>query len=311
MNDDSQAPAAMLERISASLGNQGIDLGGASQSSEVADTPGTETGEQTSVSDGLADFEWDGWKIQGPADKIESLKKGTLRNEDYTKKTQEVSESKKALEQLQAVTQAQQAEMAFQQSVAPEHQELGLIDQYLKQIGGIDWSKLSSDQMIRQKIELDQIRDRRQAVAQSINDKRAQFAQQLQTRLQELRGKSREQVSKSIDNFSEDTERTIRDYAKSEGLTEREIDNMLLDPRAFRLAWKASQYDKVRADAKGGKQTSDADGVIRPGVAGERMSRDAAQKLNFGKAMKAAKTSQQKATVIEDRLARSIFKGHK
>lgn len=300
----------MLDRISASLGNMGIDTGEPSPSSEVADTPGTETGEQTSVSDGLADFEWEGAQLRLPKSAAEVLEKAANLDKGFTQKMQEVSDHRKALEQLQAVTQAQQAEIAFTNSIATEQQDLNLIDQYLKQFAATDFSKVPAEQGMRQMFEVAQIRDRRAALVQTINEKRAQFSNALQTRLQELRGKSREQVSKSIDNFSEDTERTIRDYAKSEGLTEREIDNMLLDPRAFRLAWKASQFDKVRADAKGGKQTPDADGVLRPGVAGERMSRETAQKLNFGKAMKAAKTSQQKAVVIEDRLGR-VFKGHK
>jgi hypothetical protein len=308
--DDVQAPADMLDRISASLGKQGLNLGEPSPASEVTDNSVTETGDESTASDGFADFEWEGWKIQGPADKIESLKKGTLRNEDYTKKTQEISQSRQQLEQAQALTQAQQAEMAFAQSVSTEQQEISLIDQYLKQVQGLDWSKLSSDQMIRQKIELDQWRDRRATLAQTVNDKRAQFAQQIQARLQELRGKSKEQASKSIENFGEDTERTIRDYAKSEGLTEREIDNMFLDPRAVRLAWKASQFDKVRADAKSGKQPAPANDVLRPGTAGERMPQEVAQKLNFSKAMKKAPNSQAKAGLIEDRLAK-VFKGHK
>jgi hypothetical protein len=309
--DDSQAPAAMLERISASLGSQGIDLGEPSPRSEVADNSVTETGEQSNVSDGLADFEWEGAALRLPKTAADVLAKAANLDKDYTQSKQKVAESQRQLEQLQALTQTQQAEMAFTQSVSAEHQEMSLIDQYLKQVQGIDWSKLSSDQMIRQKIELDQWRDRRASLAQTVNDKRAQFAQQIQARLQELRGKSRELVSKSIENFSEDTERTTREHAKSEGLTDREIDTWFMDPRIYRAFAASAQLKTIRATAASGKQPAPANDVLRPGTAGERMPKETAQKLNFRKAMGKADSSQQKATLIEQRLAGGLFKGHK
>jgi hypothetical protein len=300
-----EAPQTALDKISAHLG-----LSEAAPSEDVADEPVSETGEQPTDGDGLAEFEWDGWKIQGPPEKIESLKKGTLRNEDYTRKTQEVSEAKKTLDHLRAVNETHQSEIAFVQSIAPEHRELATIDDNLKELSGIDWQKLSGDQLMRAKVVIDQLRDRKVALGESINQKRSQFANHLRAKIQELRTKSKEQASKSIENFNEDTERTIRDYAKSEGLSEAEVENLLLDPRAYRLFWKASQFDSIKAKAKDGKQAASADGVLRPGVAGERMPKAVAQKLNFGKQMKSAKTSQQKASVIEDRLA-SVFRGHK
>jgi hypothetical protein len=160
---DFDASPEVLGKIAASLG-----LGEAAPPQEVADAPGSETGEQPTDGDGLADFEWDGWKIQGPADKIESLKKGTLQHKDYTQKTQELAQSRDSVEQLRALNETQKSEIAFAQSISPEQQEIGMIDQYLGQVRNIDWSKLSSEQMMRQKIELDQFRDRRSALADSI-----------------------------------------------------------------------------------------------------------------------------------------------
>jgi hypothetical protein len=288
------APAALLDKIAGHLG--------------VADEPAPEaqpeTTEEAAPSDGLTDFEWEGHQFRVP----ESLTKAVMLNKDYTQKTQELSRSREAIEQLQAMNEARQSEIAFVSSIANEQQELGIIDQYLKQIQSIDWSKLSSEQMMRQKIELDQIRDRRVALADSINGKRSKFASDLQARIKDLRGKSKEQASKSIEGFTEETDQTIRNYAKSEGLSEREIDNLLLDPRAYRLFWKAKQFDDIKANAaRGGKQAPS--GVVRPGVAGERMPAETAQKLNFAKAMKSAKSSQQKANLIEDRLQRVFTRG--
>jgi hypothetical protein len=298
-----EASPDIMGRLEAALG-----LGeAAAPVSEVANDSPPEAGETPTVSDGLADFEWEGARLRVP----ESLTKAVMLQKDYTQKTQELSESRKTLEQLQAVSQTQQAEMAFNQSVAAEHQELGLIDQYLKQMSGFDWSKLPSEKILLQKIEIDQIRDRRAAIVDSINGKRNQFQQNLQAKIQELRGKSKERLSKAIDNFTEETEQTIRNHAKSVGLTERQVDSLLLDPIASQVFWESAQYRAVKAKAKDGKQAAPGEGVLRPGVAGERMPEAVKQTLAFGKQMKSAKTSQQKANLIEAKLAGGLFKGHK
>jgi len=136
---------------------------------------------------------------------------------------------------------------------------------------------------------------------QSITEKRTKFTADMQAKLTELRGKSRELASKSIQGFSEETEKAMRDYAKTEGLTDPELDNVLLDPRSYKIVWKAMQFDKVKAGTNKAQQRVDR--VLKPGPSGERMPAETAQKLNFNKAMKAAGTdSGAKARVIEDRL---------
>ena len=163
---------------------------------------------------------------------------------------------------------------------------------------------MNAEQMMRHRIELDGIKERRQELQDSIASKRTKFKEDMQTRINELRGKSRELASKSIQGFSEETEKAMRDYARSEGLTDPELDNVLLDPRSYKIVYKAMQFDKVKAGTtKAAEAATKVDRVLRPGTAGERMPAETAQKLNFNKAMKAAgKDSSAKARVIEDRL---------
>jgi hypothetical protein len=304
---DFDASPEVLGKIAASLG-----LSEAAPPQEVADAPVSETGEQPTDGDGLADFEWDGWKIQGPPEKVESLKKSTLLHKDYTQKTQEIAETRKAIDHQKALAEAHQSELIFVQSIADEQRELAQLDRELKGVKNVDISNLSQDQLIRASFEIAKARERRTELAESINNKRAQFANSLQARVSELRAQSKEQAFKSLPNFTEETYRTTREYAKSQGLSEREVDNLFLDTRAIVLSEKARRWDELGTQAaKGGKQASDSpDGVLRPGVAGERMPKETTQKLNFRKALKSAKTSHDKANVIEGRLA-GLFGGHK
>jgi hypothetical protein len=262
--------------------------------------------EQAEADDGFDDLDWDGNTYKVP----KGLKEAVMRTDDYTRKTQELAEGRRSVEHLRETFQARQMETSFHESVAPENQEISVIDAYLSQASKLDWSSMNTEQLMRQRMELDQIKERRAVLTASINDKRNRFTSEIQTKLTELRGKSRELASKSIQGFSEDTEKAVRDYAKTEGLTDAELDNVLLDPRSYKIVYKAMQFDKVKAGT--GKAQEAMQRVLKPGVSGERLPAQTAQKLQFAKAMKAAgDNSGAKAQVIEQRLVGLFSKGHK
>jgi len=261
------------------------------------------TAEGEPVDDGLADLDWEGQTLRIP----KGLKEAVMRTDDYTRKTQELAEQRRAVDQLREAAQTRQTEAAFHDSVAEENREIAIIDAYLSQASKMDVSQMDMNQLFRHKMELDQVKERRASIVQSITDKRNKFNSELSAKIQELRGKSRELASKSIQGFSEETEKAMREYAKAEGLADPEIDNVLLDPRSYKIIYKAMQFDKVKAGT--GKAVEKVGQVLKPGAASERMPAETARKLNFNKAMNAAKTSAQKANVIEERLAGVFAKG--
>lgn len=266
------------------------------------------TVETPEVDDAFADLDWEGQTLKVP----KGLKEAVMRNEDYTKKTQELAEHRRSVDQMRELAQTKQMESAFVESIGPEQQEISVIDAYLQQASKLDWSQMTAEQMMRQRMELDTIKERRASLAESINGKRTKFTSEIQAKLTELRGKSRELASKSIQGFNEETEKALREYAKTEGLTDSELDNVLLDPRSYKIVYKAMQFDKVKAGTGKAQQAAQrADRVLKPGAASERMSATTAQKLNFDKAMKdAGDSSSAKARVIEDRLVGIFSKGH-
>lgn len=298
-----QAPAAIMERLEQQF--SGLPRGESpEQSGETVETTATgEVVEHEVADDGFEDFEWEGWKQKVP----KTLKEAAMRHEDYTRKTQEIGEQRKSLEQVRAVTEMQRREFDFLKSVEKEQRELYAIDEFLRQMGKLDWSQMTTDEIVRKRVDMDYWKDQRGTLTESINSKQRKFMEELQSKIGELRGKTRELASKSIQGFSEETEKTIREFAKSEGLADLEIDNVLLDPRSFKILWKASQFDKIKAGTAKAGET--AERVLRPGTAARTMPKETADKLNFGKAMSKAKTSSQKAAVIEDRLAKVFSKG--
>jgi hypothetical protein len=290
-NLDAPAPASLQDKVAAKFGFP-------SAADEATQAP-VETAE--APADDLFELEWEGAKYTVPA----KLKDGFMRNEDYTKKTQELSEQRNALEQSRNLANQSQLESAFNTSVADEIREIALRDAYLSRVKNIDWTAMTTDQMIRQKHEIDVIKDERDNLKASVAEKRAKFSDDMKQRFSELRAKSRELAAKSIPGF---TEEAIRAHAASHGLSDQEIDNVLLDPRSAKILWEASQFAKVKA---GTAQAVDAatSKVIKPGASNEKMPQKVIDNFNFKKAMSKAVTSGEKANLIEQKLQGVFAKG--
>ena len=288
--DQAVEPQSIQDRIASKFG-----FPGQQQAAEPEAAPdGTEPAD-----DGLAEIEWEGLTFKAPA----KVKEALMLNKDYTQKTQELAEQRRATDHIRELAQQRQLEAAFSDSISQEQQEISVIDAYLQQASKLDWASMSTDQIVRQKLELDNIKERRSALKASIDEKRGKFNDEVNAKLKELRSKSRELATKSIKGFTEETEAEIRKYAIKEGLTEAEIDNVLLDPRSYGIVWKAAQFDKVQAGtSKAVASATKADRILQPGVASNKMPADVRAKLDYNKQIKQAKTSGEKANVIEQRL---------
>jgi tetrahydromethanopterin S-methyltransferase subunit G len=285
-NLDAPVEQAISDKIAAKFGFPGEAEEAAPEA--VAEAP---------VDDGLDEIEWEGAKWKGP----KGIKDALMRNSDYTTKTQALSEQMRAIEHSRELMTQSQMDGAFRQSIDGETRELAVIEAYLQEAKKTNWGNMPMDQMVRARHELDQIKERRDDLNKAIEGKRAKFNEDFKSKLSELRTKSRELAAKSIPGFSEETEKAIRSYAMTEGLSESEVDNVLLDPRSAKVLWKASQFDKIKA---GTTKAVDAVGkVVKPGAANEKMPQNVVDKLNFRKAMNKAETSGQKAQLIEKRLA--------
>jgi hypothetical protein len=298
-NLDAPAPASVQDKIAAKFG-----FPSAADEGTHSAIPAAAPAEAAAPDADLFELEWEGAKYSVPA----KLKDGFMRNEDYTRKTQELSEQRKSLEQSRELANQSQLESAFNASVADEMREIALRDAYLSRVKGIDWAAMNTDQMLRQKHEIDVIKEERDNLKQSVSDKRAKFSDDMKAKFSELRAKSRELAAKSIPGFSEETDKEIRKAAASEGLTDQEIDNVLLDPRSAKILWKAAQYDKVKAGTAQAVDAATAK-VIKPGASNEKMPQKVIDNFNFKKAMSKAVTSGEKANLIEQKLQGVFAKG--
>lgn len=177
----------------------------------------------------------------------EEARLGHLRQQDYTRKTQEVATQRKAVE-----AEGAQVRQAREQYAAG----LAEIDGYLKQIVGQepDWDKVRAEQPDEYprlqadwqvtKARLADLRAERQRVA----DEAAQdTGKRMQARVLEEAKKLAEKIPDYADPVKGKAfHESLRTYGQSIGFTQDEVDNTM-DHRLIVMLDKARRYDELQA----------------------------------------------------------------
>lgn len=254
--------------------------------------------EAESEGDGLEEVEFDGEQYRLP----KKLKEGLLRQSDYTKKTQDLSRQREAIDlQLQGLKR-DQLERSFMDEIKDETKRFHRAAAEIEQYEALDWTQLDTEQMLRARTKLDQLQREQGKAAQAIEGRRGEFVKKQEQLMSELVHKGQEVLRSRISGWNETLAKSVQDYAIGEGYSTEEV-RSIVEPRYVQTLWKAQQYDKLQANKA--KVTAIAQGttrVVKPG-ASVPMPQAVKDKLAFRKAVKSASSSSQKARVIEDQLA--------
>jgi len=244
------------------------------------------------------EIEYDGERYSIP----KSLEKAILQERDYTQKSQEVAEQRRKLEARQAQQDIYAREREFEQSIREESMQLSAMDAWLEQQKKTDWASLATDDLLRKRIEIDGVKERRDELAKTVDSKRSEFEESVKKSTAELRQKSLEALSKSVPNWSDATLKAVRERAESEGFTGDEIDRIMLDARSAKVLWKAAEYDRLKAaTGKASQAASAAPPIVKPGAV-KQMQPAVKNDLALRKQQSTAKTSSEKARIIAQRL---------
>lgn len=257
---------------------------------EVSETAG-DAGEAAPES---FEYEYEGEKFILP----KKLEKAVMQERDYTQKNMAVAEKERRMEYLQEQARIANFRQAFEAESRDEIQQLNAYDAVLKQ--PVDWSSMTTDEAFRKKLQLDQWKDEREAVAKSLQAKHQQWEQKTKQALEELNSKGDEVVSKRIPNWNADAWKAIREHAKSDGYTDVELSE-IRDPRHKLTLWKAQQFDQLKAkatktvvDVKSAKTTSS-----------QPMPQHVKDKLAYRKEVaKLATGSKEQQNLVKDRIAK-------
>ena len=225
---------------------------------------------------------------------LEELQQGYSRTKDYTKKTQALAETRKAVEAERArIEEAKQLRDTYAQ-------RLEVIEKLLSQDQGeenlaelrdsdpIGYAIKIAERSEKEK-QLQAVRAEKQKIAQQQESDRQQA---LQSHLQQEAVKLREMIPEFKDEAkAEIARKDIRTYAKSVGFSDEEL-SQVYDSRAVKTLYNAMMYEKLmkgKTDAV--KKVQSAPKVLRAGNGGQVNAENDATKKQMQRLKQTGKKS--------------------
>ena len=209
---------------------------------------------------------------------LDELMQGYQLGADYTKKTQEVAEQRKAVEaELKAVEEAKQVRDTYAQ-------RLQAIEQFLTsgEDSPEDLAAMKENDPIGYAVKVAELTEKKEQLAQ-VRAEQQRLAQQQQAEQQQNMAKFVQQeaqkLSQVLPEFSdpakgEQIRNEIRNYGKSIGFTDQEL-SQVYDSRHVLTLHKAMMYDKLQKSKPNvTKKVSKAPKMVKSGTKVKEGSRD-------------------------------------
>lgn len=213
-----------------------------------------------SADDDTFDLEVDGQTHTLPG----ALRGAFLRQADYTRKTQELAEHRRALESERAAV-AEEARTAGQASA--DELRLAALDHQLAELHGVDWEGFAGhDPQAAQALwsrfqDMAQAReDLAQAVSHHAGRRQLAAAREAAERMAET-GRT---LQREIEGWSPEVAGKLVDYAQTHGVTLDEL-SAADDPRVWKILHRAWQADQAKARDGAAKAATQAQ-AVRPAV---------------------------------------------
>lgn len=291
--DDAEMPDGQEEEYEAKADNSPVE-----GSESDLDDEDDDDGDQYGTLDLSTTLEVDGEEIT-----IEELRSGHLRQKDYTRKTQELAEHRKAVEAKDQEMDRERAEYAQLLPALAER-----IQQEAKQEP--DWDTLyDTDPVMAAKAERQWRKEQEGRVAQ------LQAVQAEQQRMQQIEAQKREQMQQSYleqqrhilpdiipewrDKKVAATEATqIRDFLLGEGFSEQDVSGMS-NATLVKLARKAMLYDRgeTRANEVKAKPKKPRAKILKSGSRASQPKRTSAAQEAQNRARKTGRVNDAAAAI--------------
>ena len=209
---------------------------------------------------------------------LEELMQGYQLGADYTKKTQELAENRKAVEaEAKAILEAKQVRDTYAQ-------RLQAIEQFLTQgqDSSEDLAVMKENDPIGYAVKVAELTEKKEQLAQ-VRAEQERIAQQQQADHQQTMAKHVQQeaqkLSQVLPEFSDPTKgeqirNEIRNYGKSVGFTEQEL-SQVYDSRHVLMLHKAMMYDKLQKSKPAvNKKVAQAPKMVKSGTKVKEGNRD-------------------------------------
>lgn len=210
-----------------------------------------------------------GEELEKPLDEVIALAQQGL---DYTKKTQEVAEQRKALEEYAQTVQVQEQvfmqQVQLQQALIGDVAQLTAIDKQLSAFNDVNWQELSDNDFVEaQKLffTYNQLQQQRGQLATELEAKAQQIQQTQSAKMQEKIAQGKEILAKEIPNWSRETTQELMSVGKEYGFSDDEL-GTIIDPRHVKVLHDAMQWRKLQKNSVAKNKVSQAKPVVKPGA---------------------------------------------
>lgn len=195
-------------------------------------------------------LKWNGEEVEKDESEVVEL---AQKGYDYTQKTQTLAEERKAIDERNQAIKAQEAQIKeqyeIQQALIKDVSKVTAIDEQLAEYDKVNWSQLTDqDPSYAQKLffQYTQLRDRKNAMVNELNQKASYIRQQQQSKQQELLQKGRETLNRDLPGWNTDKFPDIKEAAKTLGYQDNELAEVT-DPRIFKALYEVAQYRKLQS----------------------------------------------------------------
>jgi hypothetical protein len=229
-----------------------VDADSYSDGTDQAQTDGAEDGQPE---DDTEEVDWDGTKYRIP----KALKPGLLMQADYTRKTQELAEQRRHVEQhVQSLSQ--QAEL--QQATLEHRVNLRTVEQQLQQFSNTDWSNYSAqygaDATAAAMASWQQYRDAKAELEGAIAKTETETRQMSERSSANAIAQADQVLSREIEGWSPQLVQDLAGYAATEfGITPQELRDSVVNPdgtadtRTFKVLARLHKAETELAKLKG------------------------------------------------------------
>lgn len=260
MTEETTNPGEGLEVVDA-LASENEDLNPHEDNQDIEDGLDGDDGEgegDAQPEDEFEDVEFEGKTFNVP----KAIKEGLLRQADYTRKTQEVAEVKRAVEARQAtLQQTEQLQAAFAQDIA----QLGALNDRLAPYEKVtDWPtylRTGGAEAQAHYAEMQALKGERDSFAQGLGQKVQQRTLEEQRETARQIEEGRAELAKHIKGYGPDTLSKLETFAAPFGFSSEDIRQAEADPRSIRIlhlaqiGHQALQAQKKTQQLAQGQQT--------------------------------------------------------
>jgi len=212
------------------------------------------------------------FEIDGQELTVDEIRKGYLRQSDYTKKTQSLAEQRKEIDALTERYNAQLNQIQIERQQYIQHLQALSQNQDPEKKFDIDWERLRLEdplEYVTKRQEFQEAKDRANELKERARQARAKAAADQQEQWAKVVEHEKAQLIAALPEWGEtESQRQLatdlRAYAQGVGYSEPEIDS-LVDHRSFLVLRKAMLYDQLQGANPKAKKLKGKPKVIRAG----------------------------------------------